>query len=636
MTTNAIGIDSLIGIDDINVTSSAPNTAPNFIGLDASPTYVEQAAAFIIDTDATVADAELDALNAGLGDYSGASLQIADGALSGASVFDFVAMPNVTRVGNGAAGGWQHDRHDRYRTGVITVSFSDERHNADDRAGQRGPTDVDLRQYLGQPARRHHAELHVQRWRAGRSFDGAGRRHGQHHRNPRRSDRYWTVLEHGPGVSGERHRGRVRCRRTDPDSGAHTYSLLDNAGGRFTIVGNQLRVANGLLLDFEQATTHNVTVRTTDSTNQTFDEVVTINVGNVDPEVIIGDSAANTLVGGAGADTFAGGGGADILRGNGNGDRLDGGLAADTMEGGAGNDVYTVDNASDRVVEAASGDTDLVNSSATFALGANVEKLTLTGTGNINGTGNALNNVINGNAGKNALTGGAGNDQLTGGGGIDTMNGSAGTDIMNGGAGNDIYMVDRVTDRAVEAANAGIDRVTSTATFTLGAQCREPDADRRGQDQRHRQRAQQCNHRQQQRQRSHRADRPRCAHRRRRQRHALRRRRSGCADRRRRPRQARVQRCAGHDERGPYHRFQSDRRHHSSGECGVQEARGGSADSDAFFKGSAAHDASDRIIYNSATGVLLFDADGSGAGAAVRFATLAKGLAMTSADFLVI
>ena len=56
----------------------------------------------------------------------------------------------------------------------------------------------------------------------------------------------------------------------------------------------------------------------------------------------------------------------------------------------------------------------------------------------------------------------------------------------------------------------------------------------------------------------------------------------------------------------------------------------------AFNTGAAATQADDRIIYNSATGALLFDADGGGAGAAVQFATLAGGLALTSADFLVI
>ncbi|MGD9978957.1 MAG: calcium-binding protein, partial [Hyphomonadaceae bacterium] len=59
----------------------------------------------------------------------------------------------------------------------------------------------------------------------------------------------------------------------------------------------------------------------------------------------------------------------------------------------------------------------------------------------------------------------------------------------------------------------------------------------------------------------------------------------------------------------------------------------GALDPDAFHIGSAAADAEDRIVYNSATGALYYDADGSGAGAAVLFATLSTGLALTQADF---
>lgn len=46
-------------------------------------------------------------------------------------------------------------------------------------------------------------------------------------------------------------------------------------------------------------------------------------------------------------------------------------------------------------------------------------------------------------------------------------------------------------------------------------------------------------------------------------------------------------------------------------------------------------DAFDRIMYETDTGRLYFDADGSGAGACVQFATLAANLALTSADFFV-
>ena len=56
----------------------------------------------------------------------------------------------------------------------------------------------------------------------------------------------------------------------------------------------------------------------------------------------------------------------------------------------------------------------------------------------------------------------------------------------------------------------------------------------------------------------------------------------------------------------------------------------------AFYVGAAAHDANDRIIYDDVTGALYFDADGTGAQAAVQFATIAAGLALTNADFVVI
>jgi Ca2+-binding RTX toxin-like protein len=62
----------------------------------------------------------------------------------------------------------------------------------------------------------------------------------------------------------------------------------------------------------------------------------------------------------------------------------------------------------------------------------------------------------------------------------------------------------------------------------------------------------------------------------------------------------------------------------------------GALNANAFFVGSAAHDADDRIIYNSATGQLFYDADGTGGGAAVLFATLIGAPALTVSDFTVI
>ena len=64
--------------------------------------------------------------------------------------------------------------------------------------------------------------------------------------------------------------------------------------------------------------------------------------------------------------------------------------------------------------------TDLIQSSVTYTASNNVENLTLTGSGNIDATGNALANTLTGNSGNNTLNGGAGNDTLTGGSGTDT------------------------------------------------------------------------------------------------------------------------------------------------------------------------------------------------------------------------
>jgi hypothetical protein len=124
-----------------------------------------------------------------------------------------------------------------------------------------------------------------------------------------------------------------------------------------------------------------------------------------------GNSKANSIVGNDNANTLSG------LGGN---DSLNGGTGADAMAGGLGNDTAVVDNAGDVVTEAAGEGTDLIQSSVTRVLDANVENLTLTGSGSTNGTGNALANVIKGNGGSNVLDGGDGADQLTGGAGGDT------------------------------------------------------------------------------------------------------------------------------------------------------------------------------------------------------------------------
>lgn len=149
---------------------------------------------------------------------------------------------------------------------------------------------------------------------------------------------------------------------------------------------------------------------------------------------------------------------------------LDGREGADMMWGRGGDDIYTVDNLEDYVSEewltgTDDGGDDRVNSSVNYTLGNFIERLTFTGTANVNGVGNGLDNTIVGNSGTNILIGLGGNDNLNGGAGIDTM---------FGGAGNDTYTVDTLGDIASEQTVTGVDdggddRVNSSISFTLGA-----------------------------------------------------------------------------------------------------------------------------------------------------------------------
>lgn len=172
---------------------------------------------------------------------------------------------------------------------------------------------------------------------------------------------------------------------------------------------------------------------------------------------ISGDAGNDTIIGGAGNDTILGGADNDTLTGGLGNDSLDGGTGIDAMTGGFGDDSYVVDNVGDTVIETATGGTDKINSSIDFDLsvgGANVENLTLTGTGNINATGSGTDNILTGNSGDNVLNGGAGKD------------------TMIGGAGNDTYIVDNVGDKVTETlagAAGGVDLVKSGIDFNLTA-----------------------------------------------------------------------------------------------------------------------------------------------------------------------
>jgi len=187
--------------------------------------------------------------------------------------------------------------------------------------------------------------------------------------------------------------------------------------------------------------------------------------GEAGDDILQGMDGDDTLNGGTGADTLDGGNGADYL---------DGGTGADTMYGGAGSDTYVVDDIGDRAADVGpAGDIDTVLSSISYTLDSSLERLTLTGSAHISGTGHQFANLIIGNSGNNLLDGAGGNDTLRGEAGTDTLLGGDGDDVLDGGtgadqlvggAGNDTFQVDRADDVVFEDAGGGTDTVVATGS----------------------------------------------------------------------------------------------------------------------------------------------------------------------------
>ena len=297
---------------------------------------------------------------------------------------------------------------------------------------------------------------------------------------------------------------------------------------------------------------------------------------------------------------------ANRIVGNAADNRIDGAGGIDRMEGRGGNDIYRIETRGDYAVEAAAGGIDAVHSKITIGLHANVENLLLLD-GAANGFGNGLSNAITGNGAANQLDGRGGADQ------------------MRGRGGNDTYFVDDVLDRAIELAGQGADRVVSRVTFTLEAEVERlqlAGSDEIGG--------------------------------------------TGNAGA-----NSIIGNAAANALNGKagddwlYGRLGNDL---LTGEAGrdrfvfdtaldgalnvdeiadfsvaddvivlrhsVFSVDTGRLSADAFVNGDTAIDAEDRILYHSATGNIFYDADGSGNGAAILFARVDPGTALTNADFV--
>ena len=212
--------------------------------------------------------------------------------------------------------------------------------------------------------------------------------------------------------------------------------------------GNDIYVTDGLdtIIEASNAGIDQLLASRSVILSANIENATLIGTGNINAT---GNNLSNSIVGNSGRNILIGGGGNDTLNGQGGADRL---------EGGTGNDIYVTDGL-DTIIEASNAGIDQLRASGRVILSANIENATLVGLGNINATGNNLNNLIMGNSGRNVLKGGDGND---------TLNGQDGADRLEGGTGNDIYVTDGL-DTIIEASNAGIDQLRASGSVILAA-----------------------------------------------------------------------------------------------------------------------------------------------------------------------
>jgi Ca2+-binding RTX toxin-like protein len=233
---------------------------------------------------------------------------------------------------------------------------------------------------------------------------------------------------------------------TNTLSGGEGNDYLDGGKGNDSLLGGKGDDTYGV-----DSAGDVITEATGEGTDKVLSSVSYVLGANIETLILTGESAIDGT----------GNSDANEITGNKAGNRLDGAAGADTLTGGQGSDIYVVDNAGDKIVENKDEGVDKIEASISFKLASDLENLSLTGSGNLTGEGNELDNEIIGNTGNNLLDGYEGNDRLIG---------NAGADTLRGGKGDDVYVVANGSGSIVENANEGIDRVESSATFTLSAE----------------------------------------------------------------------------------------------------------------------------------------------------------------------
>lgn len=213
-----------------------------------------------------------------------------------------------------------------------------------------------------------------------------------------------------------------------------------------------------------------------DAGDKVFETYLGLDTGGIDTvytevSFILPNNVENLIITGPSGTNGTGNSAANLIKGNNGSNTLNGGSGADELYGYGGDDVYVVDNAGDVVSEfddfgVDAGGDDRVNSSISYTLGSFIERLSMTGTANIDGVGNSLANTIIGNSGNNKITGGAGNDSLRGEAGDDTyiFGPSFGRDTITEVSGNDtIQFASGITSGMIIFEDVGADRYYAIA-----------------------------------------------------------------------------------------------------------------------------------------------------------------------------
>ncbi|MFC2970848.1 calcium-binding protein [Azotobacter bryophylli] len=200
---------------------------------------------------------------------------------------------------------------------------------------------------------------------------------------------------------------------------------------------------------------------------------------------LVGNGGNDTLYGGAGNDSIvagfgndyidagvgndninAGDGDNDIYAGVGN-DRIVAGLGNDYIDAGVGNDNIAAGDG-DNEIYAGAGNDRVVSGAGEDLIHADDGNDNVTaGAGDDTVYAGAGNDRVTGDAGNDWLYGEAGKDNLIGGDGDDILDGGSDADNLSGGLGNDTYYVDTLKDRVVEKAGEGEDTVVSSFSYSL-------------------------------------------------------------------------------------------------------------------------------------------------------------------------